>query len=91
MVLEIFYSTFYNRLLFSDYSSCARCDKHVENSPICTECETPTSVCIVCDESVYGLVAVCSICGHGGHPEHVMQWFKEYDTCPAMCGCRCTR
>ena len=32
----------------------------------------------------------CASCGHGGHLQHIDQWFSKYDTCPVKgCGCRC--
>lgn len=31
----------------------------------------------------------CLICGHGGHSDHLEDWFKEFDVCSTGCGCRC--
>ncbi|XP_013115643.2 GATOR complex protein MIOS [Stomoxys calcitrans] len=32
----------------------------------------------------------CQTCRHGGHTEHLMQWFKQYAECPvSSCSCRC--
>lgn len=28
-------------------------------------------------------------CGHGGHAEHVKEWFETNRDCPTGCGCRC--
>lgn len=26
---------------------------------------------------------LCVECGHGGHPEHIREWFSQHDNCPA--------
>ncbi|XP_037961202.1 GATOR complex protein MIOS [Teleopsis dalmanni] len=32
----------------------------------------------------------CQTCRHGGHTEHIMQWFKQNAECPvSSCSCRC--
>ncbi|XP_005181479.1 GATOR complex protein MIOS [Musca domestica] len=32
----------------------------------------------------------CQTCRHGGHTEHLMQWFKQNAECPvSSCSCRC--
>ncbi|XP_020805972.1 WD repeat-containing protein mio [Drosophila serrata] len=32
----------------------------------------------------------CQTCRHGGHTEHIMQWFKQNSECPvSSCNCRC--
>ncbi|XP_017480098.1 PREDICTED: WD repeat-containing protein mio isoform X3 [Rhagoletis zephyria] len=32
----------------------------------------------------------CQTCRHGGHTEHMMQWFKQNSECPvSSCTCRC--
>ncbi|EDV99338.1 GATOR complex protein MIOS [Drosophila grimshawi] len=34
--------------------------------------------------------AWCQTCRHGGHTEHIMQWFKQNSECPvSSCNCRC--
>lgn len=37
-----------------------------------------TAICAVCDQRVRGPSAVCSLCGHGGHLDHIREWF-DYD------------
>ena len=33
----------------------------------------------------------CCLCRHGGHAEHVSNWFAMNEKCPiAKCSCRCT-
>ncbi|EDW64474.1 GATOR2 complex protein MIOS [Drosophila virilis] len=32
----------------------------------------------------------CQTCRHGGHTEHIVQWFKQNSECPvSSCNCRC--
>lgn len=33
----------------------------------------------------------CQVCRHGGHAEHIDDWFDAYKECPvAGCNCRCS-
>jgi len=32
----------------------------------------------------------CVFCGHGGHYDHLIDWFSRHEDCAAACGCRCT-
>eukprot|EP00127_Corallochytrium_limacisporum_P000824 Clim_evm110s25 gene=Clim_evmTU110s25 len=47
--------------------------------------------CAICLAEVRGMVTVCPCCGHGGHPNHMKQWFQlEHTCCPVGdCKCRC--
>ncbi|EJW75517.1 hypothetical protein WUBG_13571 [Wuchereria bancrofti] len=36
-----------------------------------------------------GMLTVCALCGHGGHSEHMVVWFKENNHCAYGCGCDC--
>ncbi|CAL4245935.1 unnamed protein product [Meganyctiphanes norvegica] len=32
----------------------------------------------------------CQMCRHGGHANHMMDWFKEHAECPVTsCSCKC--
>ena len=32
----------------------------------------------------------CQTCRHGGHAQHLEEWFAQHDVCPvADCNCRC--
>ncbi|KAJ3112038.1 GATOR complex protein wdr59 [Phlyctochytrium bullatum] len=56
-------------------------------------------VCAVCELPCTSVVTACMRCGHGGHIDHMRQWFAdaveeaggrlEEVQCPAACGCRC--
>ena len=42
--------------------------------------------CVVCYTSLNnstGQFLVCPICGHGGHKEHIKEWFKSKTVCPS--------
>ena len=44
--------------------------------------------CVVCYSglsTVTGPLLACPICGHGGHKEHLEEWFKSKTVCPS-CG-----
>ena len=45
--------------------------------------------CSICEITVRGLSLFCLSCGHGGHVQHMTNWFKLYADCPAGCGCHC--
>mmetsp|Transcript_9452 Transcript_9452/g.10768 ORF Transcript_9452/g.10768 Transcript_9452/m.10768 type:complete len:279 (+) Transcript_9452:1-837(+) len=45
--------------------------------------------CALCDVAVKGLVTFCRECGHGGHADHMNEWFQLNQTCPTGCGCKC--
>uniref|UniRef100_A0A1I7SCD5 WD_REPEATS_REGION domain-containing protein n=1 Tax=Bursaphelenchus xylophilus TaxID=6326 RepID=A0A1I7SCD5_BURXY len=77
-------------LLIKQVMKCSKCDRICDDSPICPDCELPALWCIICDEPCEGHVAICSVCGHGGHPTHLNEWFKSFDQCAALCGCRCS-
>ncbi|KAI6176097.1 Beta-Casp domain-containing protein [Aphelenchoides bicaudatus] len=44
------------------------------------------TVCTVCDHEVKGLFSQCNSCGHGGHYQHLEEWFKNFGIC-AFPGC----
>ena len=71
--------------------SCQRCHATITThaSNICSSCHDYAFRCIMCDNAVRGLFTVCSLCGHGGHLNHVMSWFEGQTKCPSGCGCVC--
>ena len=48
-------------------------------------------VCSLCEQKVRGLATCCPACGHGGHADHIRQWFAGFSKgCPVpACGCTC--
>uniref|UniRef100_A0A0M3IEN0 Cytochrome b5 heme-binding domain-containing protein n=1 Tax=Ascaris lumbricoides TaxID=6252 RepID=A0A0M3IEN0_ASCLU len=47
------------------------------------------SVAIYECSAVSGLVTACALCHHGGHSEHILEWFQQNNNCPCGCGCEC--
>lgn len=46
--------------------------------------------CVICEQWVRGIWSSCSFCGHGGHIEHMREWFAEFSFCPFYgCSCLC--
>lgn len=70
--------------------SCPRCSSSgtVTNN-ICSKCHDYAFRCSICDNAVRGMFTVCALCGHGGHLDHIMQWFGQHTKCPTGCGCTC--
>jgi hypothetical protein len=71
--------------------SCPRCKTTSTTSDgnVCSTCSDYGFRCIMCANAVRGLFTVCSLCGHGGHLEHIMNWFENETKCPSGCGCSC--
>lgn len=45
-----------------------------------------------CVSSIEHSFVYCVWCHHGGHYNHMKDWFKDYDICPATaCECRCSK
>uniref|UniRef100_A0A182SMJ3 WD repeat-containing protein 24 n=1 Tax=Anopheles maculatus TaxID=74869 RepID=A0A182SMJ3_9DIPT len=73
------------------YTSCGQCSKQLVNSMgwYCSRCKSAqSSKCSVCNGVVRGLYAWCQGCSHGGHLEHLKQWFANNSKCP-RCGHLC--
>ncbi|KAL9180041.1 hypothetical protein ACHAXT_008011 [Thalassiosira profunda] len=57
--------------------------------PRCNTCGRHPFRCSICCAAVRGACTWCPLCGHGGHVDHMMQWFREQTVCPTGCGCEC--
>ncbi|GAB1601164.1 GATOR complex protein WDR24 isoform X2 [Argonauta hians] len=69
---------------------CHRCNKTLTNcSWFCNKCRTVVGVCSVCYQPAKHLFVWCQGCGHGGHLQHIMDWFRENKQCPRGCGHYC--
>ncbi len=73
--------------------TCLVCERalspHEIHSKTCKNCNSYAFKCSICTNSVRGLFTVCFICSHGGHFDHIHQWFSERNYCPTGCGCTC--
>jgi hypothetical protein len=74
------------------YIGCSQCNKTILGTgTVCEKCKRQSSNCAVCHVGVKGLATWCQGCGHGGHQQHMQQWFKLYYVCPVVgCGHHCT-
>jgi Zinc-ribbon, C4HC2 type len=71
-------------------SECTRCGTQVQAESACTKCGGFGFQCSVCQLTVRGASFFCSSCGHGGHSQHISQWFASgQKLCPTGCGCAC--
>jgi hypothetical protein len=68
---------------------CRHCQRTL-GQPFCAYCKTYAMRCIICQMPVRGLSSFCLACGHGGHSEHIREWFAIESVCPTGCGCSCT-
>lgn len=70
---------------------CPTCDAeiHSQTTSFCQQCGNFAFRCSICDMPVRGLSTVCELCHHGGHLNHMVQWFSTQTVCPTGCGCQC--
>lgn len=47
------------------------------------------SVCVCSQLTVFGVHVWCQGCGHGGHMDHMQDWFSKNSVCPSGCLHRC--
>ncbi|XP_076222881.1 WD repeat domain 59 isoform X2 [Nomia melanderi] len=69
-------------------SECQLCTK-VSRGPQCINCKRLALECVICHISVRGPSNFCIFCGHGGHTQHLAEWFTNETLCPTGCGCCC--
>lgn len=46
-------------------------------------------ICSICRIPCRGIYSFCGVCFHGGHIDHIKNWFNHHDECPYGCGHRC--
>ncbi|KAF9900813.1 hypothetical protein EC991_006872 [Linnemannia zychae] len=75
------------------YNKCFECEKRLNPNYRCDFCKRMRVgiKCTICHISVRGRTSVCLKCAHGGHTEHLWEWFvqEENTVCPTGCGCEC--
>ncbi|KAJ1735043.1 SEA (Seh1-associated) complex subunit [Coemansia biformis] len=76
--------------------TCSRCGEKLEGDPNvgyiwCNDCNKAANWCVVCQLPVRGRYIWCKGCNHGGHADHMGEWFEEQgqQLCPAGCGHKC--
>lgn len=72
------------------HTNCGECGKPMSNAGwYCGKCKSAqSSDCSICNQPVRGLYAWCQGCAHGGHLQHMQQWFENHSKCP-KCGHMC--
>jgi Zinc-ribbon, C4HC2 type len=69
---------------------CPRCTNLSDiGTNYCRSCRDFAFRCAICENAIRGLFTVCDKCGHGGHVNHVSEWFRTNESCPTGCGCKC--
>jgi hypothetical protein len=80
----------FNRGSTSVLQLCAHCNKAIEGlTAVCRNCHRVSADCSLCRRPVLGLFVWCQVCGHGGHEQHMRQWFDKHRLCPAGCMHEC--
>ncbi|KAL1124371.1 hypothetical protein AAG570_001000 [Ranatra chinensis] len=69
-------------------TECPTCKKSCRE-PQCSNCKKLTFQCIICHTSIKGGANACLVCGHGGHTQHMREWFATNNECATGCGCQC--
>ncbi|KAH9088883.1 hypothetical protein Ae201684P_013096 [Aphanomyces euteiches] len=80
------------------YTSCSKCGKTIDPLPpkvakvcqksLCTQCFNIT-YCSICQLPASGLFVWCPVCSHGGHLQHMQDWFATQQVCPTGCSHVC--
>jgi len=80
---------------FGDYPVVLQCKytcygcKQPYSGARCPSCLRVPLTCSICRSPVRGASIVCLLCSHGGHTDHMGQWFAAETVCPTGCGCNC--
>ncbi|XP_032869175.1 LOW QUALITY PROTEIN: GATOR complex protein WDR24-like [Amblyraja radiata] len=70
--------------------NCNNCKRPMNSRGwMCERCHQGASKCAVCHHAVKGLFVWCQGCTHGGHLQHIMDWFQLHAHCPTGCGHLC--
>jgi hypothetical protein len=84
-------STEMNKKSTSYSTSCPTCNKPLlkKSGVTCDRCKKATAKCSICQLPVRGSYVWCQGCGHGGHADHLREWFQSNQACPTGCGHVC--
>ncbi|KAG5666801.1 hypothetical protein PVAND_014811 [Polypedilum vanderplanki] len=65
------------------HTSCGECGRVINKGWYCKHCKSSDpSRCVVCNEIVKGMFTFCNHCCHGGHLQHMIEWFSQNPRCP---------
>ena len=77
---------------------CSKCKKPLPKCAVCClplECEGLTAAATTnapenCVSTNIAAITWCQTCKHGGHSDHMHDWFSKHNECPvAQCTCKC--
>lgn len=73
-----------NQQSTSVVTACGTCNRNLGKTPsFCEKCKSSKSAqCAYCRLPVRGVYVSCITCCHGGHLEHMYEWFKYNSKCP---------
>ncbi|KAI1726397.1 zinc-ribbon, c4HC2 type domain-containing protein [Ditylenchus destructor] len=76
--------------------ACVKCRAILtKSSTHCKACNTDSmsvTRCSICEQLVRGVWSSCDYCGHGGHTDHMREWFAKFNYCPFIgCGHFCQK
>ncbi|XP_008206371.1 GATOR complex protein WDR24 isoform X2 [Nasonia vitripennis] len=73
------------------HACCSSCTKPLQRSAwLCDRCHSSKhALCSICHQVVRGIYAWCQGCTHGGHVNHMSEWFNSNKQCPTGCGHMC--
>ncbi|XP_058806827.1 GATOR complex protein WDR24 [Phymastichus coffea] len=73
------------------HASCSACTKALQRSAwLCDRCHSSQhALCSICHQVVRGIYVWCQGCSHGGHVNHINEWFNTNKQCPTGCGHAC--
>lgn len=74
-------------------NKCFECETPIKPGTICDFCRKVRIgiKCSICHLQGRGRTTVCLKCAHGGHADHLYEWFVQENNsvCPTGCGCHC--
>ncbi|KAI8596525.1 hypothetical protein EDD21DRAFT_388013 [Dissophora ornata] len=75
------------------FNKCFECEYRLYPTYKCDFCKRSQVgiKCTICHISARGRTSVCLKCAHGGHTDHLWEWFvqEQNSVCPTGCGCEC--
>ncbi|ESP01778.1 hypothetical protein LOTGIDRAFT_139155, partial [Lottia gigantea] len=72
------------------HTYCSQCSRPLMKAGwLCEKCKTVTNKCSLCHQTVKLMYIWCQGCCHGGHIEHIQDWFMKNKECPTGCGHHC--
>ncbi|KAK6165695.1 hypothetical protein SNE40_022574 [Patella caerulea] len=73
------------------HTYCSQCSRQILGKVgwLCEKCKSVTNSCSICHLPVRHMYIWCQGCCHGGHIDHIKDWFAVNNECPTGCGHMC--